>query len=565
MVSMRRRIVLALLGVTLLAVFLWQLTRPAERVVYLGGPVITLDAANRVVEALGVQGNRIAAVGSEPEVRRWAGDGARIVDLQGYALLPGFIDAHSHYPGAGLTAVMADLNSPPIGDVESIGDIVTRLREQASRKSSGWVLGLGYDDSFLAERRHPTREDLDRVAGDRPIAIFHISGHLAALNSAGLERSGIDPGTPDPPGGRIVRDPRTREPSGVVEEAIVDDLRNRLFRPSLREEFRIMRQANALYLRAGVTTAQNGAVSVEQARLLRRASHLGLVPFRLVLWPTEEAAETLLAREHGTCAASEWVRCGAVKLFADGSIQGYTAHLRDPYHVYAGNDPAYRGYPRVPHEQLIERVRRHHEAGLQIAMHANGDAAIDSVLDAFEAAQRAHPRVDPRHIIIHAQMARGDQLDRMKALGVIPSFFPLHTYYWADRHREIFLGPERTERISPARSALERGLRFTAHADTPVVPMEPLRIVWSLVNRRSTGGRVIGPSERIDVMNALRAVTINAAYQYFEEAEKGSLEPGKIADLAILGRSALDDPEHIDSIEVRETIVGGRTVYRKED
>jgi hypothetical protein len=231
--------------------------------------------------------------------------------------------------------------------------------------------------------------------------------------------------------------------------------------------------------------------------------------------------------------------------------------------VPPGDDPAYRGYPRISREELIEKVVRRHAAGWQVAVHGNGDAAIDDILDAFEHAQRQHPRADARHVVIHAQMAREDQLDRMKALGVIPSFFSLHTYYWGDRHREVFMGPERAARMSPARSALDRGLRFTLHCDSPVVPMEPLRLVWAAVNRRSTSGASIGDAQRIPPLAALRAVTIDAAWQHFEEHEKGSLEPGKLADLVILSESPLEHPDRIDRIRVLETILGGRVVYRE--
>jgi predicted amidohydrolase YtcJ len=288
-----------------------------------------------------------------------------------------------------------------------------------------------------------------------------------------------------------------------------------------------------------------------------------LIPLRLVVWPSQEAAEARLDGSFEFSSPNElWLREGAAKLIADGSIQGYTGYLSRPYHVPPGDDPDYRGYPRMQRDELIERVTRFHSNGLQVAVHGNGDASIDDILDAFEAAQAAHPRAYARHVIIHAQMARDDQLDRMKQLGVIPSFFSLHTYYWGDRHRDIFMGPRRAARMSPARSAVERELRFTIHADCPVVPMEPLRLVWAAVNRRSTSGASIGEAQRIEPMQALRAVTIDAAYQHFEESEKGSLEPGKLADLAILSRSPLEDPEHIDRIRVLETIVGGRTAYR---
>jgi len=561
---MRTSRVVALLVAVALGSVLWLLVSRRERVLYVGGPILTMDATNRVVEALAVDGERIAAVGTAAELRRWADEGARVVDLKGRALIPGFIDAHSHFPGAGLSAVMADLNSPPIGTVRSIGDVVERLREQASRTSgSDWVAGFGYDDSLLTEKRHPTRTDLDRASSQHLIAIMHISGHLAAVNSRALEHLGITRDTPDPDGGRIRRDAETGEPNGVLEETAAEEVMKRILRPSLLDALKILRRANELYLAAGVTTAQNGYASARDMQTLAWASRLGGISMRFILWPNPEATVALLDGSFTFRSPDElWVRRGAAKLIADGTIQGYTGYLGQPYHVPPGDDPGYRGYRRTPRNELIERVVRYHTQGWQVAVHGNGDAAIDDILDAFEAAQRAQPRKDARPVIVHAQMAREDQLDRMQRLGAIPSFFVLHTYYWGDRHRDIFMGPERAARISPARSAVERGMHFTFHADTPVVPMEPLRIVWAAVNRRSTSGAVIGEAQRIEPMLALRAVTIDAAYQYFEEQEKGSIEAGKLADLVILDRWPLQDPEHIDQIRVLETIIGGKTVYR---
>jgi predicted amidohydrolase YtcJ len=259
----------------------------------------------------------------------------------------------------------------------------------------------------------------------------------------------------------------------------------------------------------------------------------------------------------------ERVRLGAVKLVADGSIQGYTAYLSEPYHVPPGDEAGYRGYPRISREALIESVARYHRAGMQVAVHGNGDASIDDILDAIEEARRRHPREHARPVLVHAQMARPDQLDRMAALDVIPSFFSLHTYYWGERHQRIFMGPERAARMSPAASARARGIRFTIHCDAPVVPIEPLRLVWAAVNRRTYGGAQVGEAERIPVIAALRAVTIDAAWQHFEEESKGSLEPGKLADLVVLSESPLAVPaERIDELAVLETIVGGRTEWR---
>jgi predicted amidohydrolase YtcJ len=290
-----------------------------------------------------------------------------------------------------------------------------------------------------------------------------------------------------------------------------------------------------------------------------------VVPQRVVFFPVYDAwGESLLNGDYEADShRSERLIPAAVKIIADGSIQGFTGYLGKPYHTPFKGDAAYRGYPAVPRDDLFEQVAALHGAGHQLAIHGNGDAAIDDILDAFEAAQQANPVADPRLILIHAQMARRDQLERMKKLGVTPSFFSAHTWYWGDRHRDIFIGPERAALISPARWAREAGLRYSVHLDTPVVPMEPLQAVWSTVQRRTYGGDVLGPEQRVSVMEALRAVTIDAAWQVFEEDRIGSLEPGKLADLVILSANPLAHPEDMRELQVQRTLVGGVTIYRR--
>ncbi len=538
------------------------LGRPGN-VLYVNGPILTMDAENSVVDALAVAGDRIFAAGNAAELRGWADEnGASVVDLQGRALLPGFIDAHGHFPGMGVYAVFINLNSPPNGDVETIASLVTRLTERASETGEGeWIVGMGYDDTLLAERRHPTRHDLDQATPQHPIAVLHTSGHLAVLNSAGLELLGITKDTPDPEGGVIRRDAQG-VPDGVLEETAMHAAQALLV-PSALEGLQMMRAASEIYLEQGVTTAQSGATALSMFRAFDWMSWLGIIEVRLVVWPALDGAEAMLA---GEIKAPDWdplrLRTGAIKLIGDGSIQGYTGYLSQPYFVPPGDDPAYRGYPRIPRDELIEQVGRYHAAGYQLAVHGNGDASIDDILDAFEKAQRENPREDTRHIVIHAQMARDDQLDRMKTLGILPSFFSLHTFYWGDRHRAIFMGPERAARMSPAASAIERDLRFTIHADVPVVPLEPLRLAWAAVNRRTRSGFELGPEQRISAMQALRALTIDAAWQHFEDPVKGSLEAGKLADLVILSGNPLSEP--LDRISVVETILGGRSVYRRD-
>ena len=256
------------------------------------------------------------------------------------------------------------------------------------------------------------------------------------------------------------------------------------------------------------------------------------------------------------------LKLGAIKLVQDGSIQGYTGYLAEPYHVPFMGDRDYRGYPRRSREELSEMVLGLHRAGYQIAIHGNGDAAIDDILEAFEAAQEAFPRPNSRHRIEHCQMVREDQLDRIHALGISPSFFVGHAYYWGDRHRDIFMGPDRAARLSPLNSAVKRGIRFTVHDDTPVTPVRPLQLVWDAVNRETTSGKTLGAEQQIPVYEALKSITLDAAWQNFEEADKGSLEPGKLADFILVSADPFQvEPGTIRDIEVSETFVGGKRVF----
>ncbi len=258
----------------------------------------------------------------------------------------------------------------------------------------------------------------------------------------------------------------------------------------------------------------------------------------------------------------ERIRVSAVKLSQDGSLQGYTGFLSSPYHQQPEGKSQYAGYPARSRENLVEMVKNYHRAGYQIAIHGNGDAAIDDILYAYREAQAEFPRPDARHRIEHCQTPRDDQLDQIRELGVTPSFFIAHVYYWGDRHRDLFLGPDRAERISPLASARERGIRFTIHNDTPVTPVDPLHLVWCAVNRQTRNGEILGPEQRIDTYAALQAVTIDAAWQNFEENIKGTIELGKLADFVILAENPLTvERLKLKDIQVVETIVGGESMF----
>ncbi len=532
---------------------------------YMNANILTLDEQDTIADAIIVTGDIITAVGSEQELRTELDADASVIDLDGKTMIPGIYDAHSHFVYAGITELFnVNLNSPPIGDVESIEQLVAKLTAAAENIEEGnWIQGFGYDDTLLTELRHPTREDLDRVSTTHPILITHTSGHLAVANSLALEMAGITSETPQPEGGAIRFD-ENGEPNGVLEEpSAMTQVSGLIPANTAAELTQAIRSAAATYSSQGVTTANDGAAPAAFASLidLVASSSAGL-PIRVNIWPTLDAVDAVEAMEF----MSDRITIGGVKDFADGSIQGYTGYLSQPYYVTPEDQPDdYVGFPRYEREALAARIKEIHDAGRQAIIHGNGDAAIDDILYGIRQAQETNPREDTRHVVIHSQMAREDQLDEMQALGVIPSYFVLHTYYWGDRHRDIFMGPERAFRMSPTQSSLARAMPYTIHTDTPVVPMEPMRLIWSAVNRTSTSDSVIGAEQAITPLEALKATTINAAYSNFEESTKGSIEVGKLADLVVLSDDPLTvDPSTIKDIVVEQTILGGETVYTKE-
>jgi len=419
---------------------------------------------------------------------------------------------------------------------------------------------------LLAELRHPTRSDLDRVSTEHPIYISHTSGHLGVANSLALELAGITRSTPDPPGGVIQRDPETGEPNGVFEES--GGMVSRLIPPPTNEQqLEAFRWAVQDYVDNGVTTAVLAGGGRGSLINLRQARDDGILTFRIITMMSRGNPEEISAAESGGLGShfgDTRLKVGAIKIVQDGSNQGYTGYFTEPYHTPFKGDAEYRGYPRRSREDLTSMVKQLHRSGYQIAIHANGDAAIDDVIHAYREAQREYPRPDARHRIEHCQMVRKDQLDAIAELGVTPSFFVGHVFYWGDRHRDIFMGPERAAGISALRSAIDRGIRFTVHDDTPVTPVNPLQLVWVSVNRLTKSAQVLGPDERVTPIEALRAVTIDAAWQNFEEEIKGSIEAGKLADLVILSDNPVTvEPETIRDIQVLETIVGGQTVFTR--
>jgi hypothetical protein len=428
----------------------------------------------------------------------------------------------------------------------------------------GWIVAAGYDDAQLIERRHPTAAELDRIATDVPVLVLHQSGHLGALNHAGLAAFGYTAETVDPAGGVIRREGDGRTPDGVVEEAALFPGYTIIARLDAEMQAAIAREGLATYARNGFTTAQEGRATPALADAWLALGKLGELAIDVAVYPDIQQGADWLTRS-GTQADYEGrVRIAGAKLSLDGSPQGKTAWLTQPYVVPPpGQKPGYRGYPAIADDAEVARLVDLAFANRwQLLVHCNGDAAADQLVAAVRGASARRGDADRRTVMIHAQTVRDDQLDAMHSLGIVPSFFGAHTFYWGDWHRDETLGRERAYRISPARSALARGIRFTEHHDAPVVPPNALRVLWSTVNRTSRAGDVIGADERIGAYDALRALTTWAAYQYFEEDRKGTLEPGKLADFVILDRDPLRVPaEALADLRVLETVKEGRTIF----
>ena len=540
---------------------------PADMIL-VGDNIVTMDPNQPAVEAVAVRGETIAAAGSLGDVMALRGDATRVVELGDYALLPGFIDAHGHFMGAGRALESLTLHPPPVGDVNNIDDIVQKIRQWIADNNipaGETVSGRGYDDSLLEEGRHPTRYDLDRASTDHPIVLVHVSGHLQAVNSAALAASDITADTPDPPGGILRRVEGSTEPNGVLEERagrlIAGDGRPPLMGDELDA---LIRKSIGVYSGYGTTTIQNGGgTSPEMATAIRAAAERESLDADLAVFTSVDAIVDGSLEYEPTY--SNGFRVAGVKFMLDGSPQGRTAWVTEPYDEGPPGAPRdYRAYGTMDPDLYKAGAAALIERGVPFLAHANGDAAMDLMLDGVdEAIADMDEAPDHRSVIIHAQLMRADQLDRAARLSVVPSFFSAHTFFWGDWHVQSF-GEERGTNISPVRWAIDRGVNFTIHNDASVVPPDIMRLVSITVNRKGRSGRVLGPDQRATVQEALHAVTLGAAYQYFEEDTKGSITVGKQADLVILGQNPLTaDPADLEGIPIVETFSRGRSVFER--
>lgn len=546
---------------------------PADAI-YFGGDIITVSDADPEAEAIAIKDGRILFVGSKAKAMELHGDSTAMHDLQGRTLIPGFVDAHSHMSQVGVQAISANLLPPPDGPATSIPQIQEILRSfmatSSMVKDHGILIGFDYDDSQLVEHRHPTRQELDAVSTEIPVFVIHQSGHLGVYNTKALQMAGITAASKDPDGGTIHREQDSRTPSGLLDEnAHIGALLTLMPKFSLEEAMDLITSAQEIYEQNGFTTVQDGRTDGNSLRVFAAAGKRGKLQLDVVAYPDMEMTEgdTMLNGPLMARVYTDHFRIGGVKFSLDGSPQGKTAWFTQPYFQPPhGMKADYAGFPIFAQDSTLERlVAQAFQKEWQVLAHANGDAAIDQFIRVVRSVSEKYPGKDRRPVLIHGQYLRKDQVPELKELGIFPSLYPMHTFYWGDWHRESVAGPERAENISPTCWLLAEDMRFSIHSDAPVTFPNSMRIFDSAVNRTTRTGRVLGPQHRLTPMQALKAMTIDAAYQHFEEASKGSLEVNKLADLVILDKNPLKvEPATIKDIQVMETIKAGKSLYKRD-
>jgi hypothetical protein len=545
--------------------------------VYLNGKIITVNDAQPKAQAVAIKDGSIIYVGDLRGVKPLIGDTTEKIDLLNRTLVPGFVDAHGHVVNAGLQAASANILPLPDGNVNSFDQLTDTLNDWARSATgenfianTGWLVGFGFDDSQLSEQLFPNAEVLNQVSTDKPVMIIHQSGHFGVFNDMALQRAGIDDCQKKVSGGRIRCQDDGKTPNGVLEEnAFFGALAS--FEEGIDGAYNLelFNQGMQSFARFGYTTAQEGRAFASTVEVAQARVKQGRLPIDVVLYADYTAKDALMNSAYYSGSGYEGafyrdgLRIGGLKITLDGSPQGKTAWLTEPYFVPPeGEQKDYVGYPAMTAEQVEAEVMDAFANNRQILAHCNGDAAIDRYLDAIEKATAEYGAGDRRIVLIHGQTLRKDQIPRLKALSVIPSLFPMHTFYWGDWHKSSVLGPERAAYISPTRDVLDAGMIFTSHHDAPVALPDSMRVLSSTVTRVTRSGEILGPDQRVTAYEGLKAITIWPAYQHFEEKLKGSIEVGKQADFVILSANPLTvDPLTIADIKVLETINDGKTVF----
>jgi len=554
---------------TAVVALLLATTAPAiaqDTIIYRGGPIITMDGdTEQTVEAVVTTGDRIAFAGPEKQARKAAGKGAAVHDLKGATLLPGFIDAHSHFTVATMSAGGIDLRDkshPPITDIPGVQAVIRDHIARNMPKPGSWTTVWQFDQETLAEKRYITRAELDAVAPDRPLVVLHVSLHGAVANSAALKVAGIDESTPVPPGGMILRD-EAGKLNGVLLEKAMFLMLAKMPQPTAEQKLAALEAAQNAYFAEGYTHAQDGATLPPDVAFLTSPQARERLKIDLALLPFSTGLDALLTNPYLKFGSYQGhVKLQGIKFVLDGSVQGRTGFFTRDYKRGSpeGHHP-WHGEPVLSEDEFIAQAREVHDRGWQLFVHANGDAAIDMAIRGFDALG-IKAADDRRPIVIHSQFQRRDQLPAYARIGVGPAYFSNHAWYWADVHRTNFPA-EVVDFISPFRSARAAGLTPSNHSDYSVTPLDTRFMLWTSMARVSPTGVVSGAEERLNAYEALQVLTTGPARQIFEEDRKGRIKAGLLADFVILDKNPLTTPiDGIKDIKVLETIKEGRSVWK---
>jgi len=535
--------------------------------ILINGNIVTVNQENEIAEAVAIKCSRILRVGSNEEIKPLADEHTEVIDLDGKTVVPGLIDTHVHYCDDGVATIReVDVRTHVVG---SIKELLEKIRERAETTPKGkWIIGHGSpgQDLKFEEKRFPTRWELDGVTTEHPVTI-HCGAHINIANSLALELGGITKDTPDPEGGWIVKDHETGEPTGVLRETAKYLVWRNIPEPTV-EEYRkgILIGADEV-LKSGTTTLHDIVTRPEALRAYFELRREGKLPlrFRLLVRVIESKTtlEPLLKLGVITGLGDEWLQIGGVKMSIDGGITGRNAAFSAGY----ADQPGHHGVIRIPQELLEETILEAHKGGLQCHVHAIGDIAHEMTFKAFEKALKEYPREDHRHRVEHLGQWCFDesQRKRTKEMGLIPLPNP-SVLAGMGEFLVSCLGPEICKDLYPFKTMLEEGFRFSIGSDAPGYwPVNPLRDAWAAVTHKTEHGNVVSPQERITPEQALRLITIDAAWVGFEEDVKGSIEPGKLADLVVLPEDPLKiSPDTVKSLEPEITILDGKIAFEKK-
>jgi len=528
--------------------------------VFYNGEVITVDANNSIVDSVAIKGNRILAVGEFESLQQFIGEETKQIDLDGRSLLPGFNDAHLHLVYYGVNQLAISCKSPEQTSVETL---LNALKEKAKVTPPGrWIRAWGFNENTVTEQRYPTLEELNAVSTEHPILISRTCGHISILNQTALNLANVDEHTPDPQGGVIEKDSNGKLTGRLIEAASMQIAEIATYsEDELKEGIKI---ANEHFLKTGITSVgEAGTFGSESFRTLQLAIQQGLLQIRVYallgsLTDSKDFSEKIIASGVVTGTGNEWFRLGPVKLFTDGSSTGPTIATREGY----TSDPENHGILYYSEEEIYNVLGVAHKLGYQITVHAQGDKAIEMYLNVVERALKEHPRDNHRHRIEHAGISTPDIQDRIKELGMVPIPNPPFHYEFGESYIRNY--GERVNYMYPARDFIDKGIIAAAGSDSPVTDYPPLLGIHTAVNRKSKNGVDVGVEQAVEVLEAIKMYTWNGAYASFEEEIKGSIEPGKLADIIILNGSILkEDKTRIKDLQIDATIVDGKIAFER--